>query len=378
VWRRRQIQAQERGGGGGGGGGGPDDSSETPSPSNDATASQSTGHTEVLHTSGQSSALADISKVGQPDTLVSSALDHIEPLVGTVTGELGSGLSTIVSATTDEISKIPLGTVVLSALDHVAPLIGTVTGELGSEPLGIENGTAIGLRGTGEDTPLNLKAVVGFDLHVMPDGGVVATEASLAPPGATLSHSMGDLGFVASMPSADGIGVQSPGISHEVDDLFAVDQNATGLQNNADMTSSNPTRLGTAGAPPVDLGIEGVSRGGAEGTTPDAAPVVHTVGEATDVTPGHSLEFSTSPSSAGDALFQGTKYTDYHMALQNGGSLLGTTSESVSAPTITALPSEAIVLTHADSSAVTQPPEPAAPEHQTLTTSTHSLTVHIH
>ena len=87
------------------------------------------------------------------------------------------------------------------------------------------------MRVTGEDTPLNLKDVVGFDLHVTPDGGVVATEASLAPPGLRLSHSIGDVGFVASIPSADGIGVQSPGISHEVDDLFAVDQNATDLEN---------------------------------------------------------------------------------------------------------------------------------------------------
>ena len=89
---------------------GPDHSSETQSPSNDTTASQSAGDTEVLNTSGQSSALDEISKVVQPDTLVSSALDHIEPSVGTVTGALGSELSTIVSATTNEISKIPLST----------------------------------------------------------------------------------------------------------------------------------------------------------------------------------------------------------------------------------------------------------------------------
>jgi hypothetical protein len=189
---------------------------------------------------------------------------------------------------------------------------------------------------------------------------------------------MGDLGFVASTSSVDSSSVVSPGISHEVDDLFAVDQPPPDLHNLGNATSSIQMGLAKAGAPPVDLGTEGVLGGVAEGTTPDAAPVVHTVGEATDVTPGHSLEFSTAPSSAGDALFQGTKYTDYHMALQSAGSLLATTSESVSAPTITALPSEPTVLTHADSSAVTPPPEQVAPEHQNLTTSIHSLSVLIH
>ena len=189
---------------------------------------------------------------------------------------------------------------------------------------------------------------------------------------------MGDLGFVASTSSVDSSSVVSPGISHEVDDLFAVDQNPPDLHDLGNATSSIQIGLANAGTPPVDLGTEGVLGGVAEGTPPDAAPVVHTVGEATDVTPGHSLAFATAPSSAGDALFHGTNYTDYHMALQSGGSLLGTTSESVSVPTITALPSEPTVLTHADNSAVTPPPEQAAPEHQNLSTSIHSLSVHLH
>jgi hypothetical protein len=110
-----------------------------------------------------------------------------------------------------------------------------------------------------------------------------------------------------------------------------------------------------------------------------AAPVVNTVGEATDVTPGHSLEFSTPLSSVGDALFQGTKYTDYHMALQTCVSAVGNSiSESASVPAITAPPVEQPSLVHADSSAVTQAPEQAAPEHQDLATPIHSLSVHIH
>jgi hypothetical protein len=272
---------------------------------------------------------------------------------------------------------VSLDTLVSSALDHVEPSIGAMTGALeDSEPSTIENGTPIGLPGAGEDTPINLKDVLGFDLHVISGSGGVATEAALAPPGISLSHSIEDVGFVAGMPSADSISALPPGISDEVDDLFAVGQGASDLHNLGNATSPNqrgPAKAGT----PADLGIEGLPGGLAEGTTSPA--IVHTVGEATDVTPGHSLEFSTPPSSAGDALFQGTKYTDYHMALQTGVTPVGNAiSESASAPAITAPPVEQPSLTHADSSAVTQPPEQAAPEHQDLTMPIHSLSVHIH
>jgi hypothetical protein len=321
----------------------------------------------------------EISKVVSLDTLVSSALGHVEPSIGTVTGALGSELSTIVSGTSNEISKVvSLDTLVSSVLDHVEPSIGTVTGALGSEPSTIESGTPIGLPVAGEDTPINLKDVVGFDLRITPGSGAVATEAALAPPGISLSHSIGDVGFVASMPSTDSISALPPGISHEVDDLFAVGQDASDLDNLGNATSPNETGLAKAGTQ-ADLGVEGLPGGLAAATASPAAPVVHTVGEASDVTPGHSLELSTPPSSAGDALFQGTKYTDYHMVLQTGVSAVGNIiSEPASVPAIAAPPVEQPSLAHADSSALTQPPEQAAPGHQDLTTPIHSLSVHIH
>ena len=40
------------------------------------------------------------------DMLVSSALDHVEPSIGTVTGALGSELSTVVNGTSNEIPKV--------------------------------------------------------------------------------------------------------------------------------------------------------------------------------------------------------------------------------------------------------------------------------
>jgi phage-related protein len=328
----------------------------------------------------------EISNVIQPDTLLSSALDHVEPSIGAATGALGSELSTIVSATSNEISNVIQPNTLASALDHVEPSIGAATGALDSEPSTIENGTPFGLPAAGEDTPINLKDVLGFDLHVNLSSGAVATEATLAPPGTSLSHSIGDLGFVTTMPSADSISDQPPGISHEVDDLFATGQSASDLQNLGSATSQNQMGLAKAATPATDLGIEGTPADLAARTTSPATPVVQTVGEATDVTPGHSLEFSTPSSSAGDALFQGTNYTDYHMALQTGvspvvgtpsESAIGTTFETTSVPAITAVPVEQPPVTHADSSAVTQPPQQAAAEHQDLTP-IQSLSAHIH
>jgi hypothetical protein len=95
--------------------------------------------------------------------------------------------------------------------------------------------------------------------------------------------------------------------------------------------------------------------------------------------PGTRLSSQRRHLRKGDALFQGTKYTDYHMVLQTGVSAVGNTiSESASVPAIAAPPVEQPSLAHADSSALTQPPEQAAPEHQDLTTPIHSLSVHIH
>ena len=127
------------------------------------------------------------------------------------------------------------------------------------------------------------------------------------------------------MPSADSISALPPGISHEVDDLFAVGQGSSDLDNLGNATSPNQMGLAKAGTQ-ADLGAEGIPSDLAAGTASSTAAIVHTVGEATDVTPGHSLEFSTPPSSEGDALFQGTKYTDYHMALQTGVSPVGNTN----------------------------------------------------
>ena len=119
------------------------ESSETQSPSNDTTTSQSAVDTGLVNTSGRSLPQDEISKVIQPNALVSSALDHLEPSIGTVTDALGSELSTVVSGTANEISHvIQPNTLFSSALDHLEPSIGTVTGALGSELSTVISGAA--------------------------------------------------------------------------------------------------------------------------------------------------------------------------------------------------------------------------------------------
>ena len=63
-----------------------------------------------------------------------------------MTGALGSELSTAVSGAANEISHvIERNTLISSALDHLEPSIGTVTGALGSELSTVVSGTPIGL-----------------------------------------------------------------------------------------------------------------------------------------------------------------------------------------------------------------------------------------
>ena len=121
------------------------------------------------------------------------------------------------------------------------------------------------------------------------------------------------------MPSTDSISALPPGISHEVDDLFAVGQDASDLDNLGNATSPNETGLAKAGTQ-ADLGVEGLPGGLAAATASPAAPVVHTVGEASDVTPGHSLELSTPPSRQAMPFFKAqstpTTIWSYKLAFQ--------------------------------------------------------------
>ena len=364
------------GGGGGGGGGGPDPSNETQAVS-DGSQSQSTDSlidTDLVRDPAQNGSLDEISKAIPHDILGPQALDHIGSSIGAVTGALVSEASTL-------ISDIPLP--LNAALDHIGPSIGTVSGALVSEASTLISDIPIDVSIAPDDGPINLKDVVGFDLHLLAGSGAVAPEVALAPLGINLSHSIGDFGFVTHIPTVDSVHAVKPGISQEVDGLFATGQGLSDFNHLGYAASPNQFGLPKASD---DLGVGGNSAlgpldvAGAPGyppgvTLPTVQNVAAVVGDATDVTPGHSIEFSTPPpSSEGDALFQGNKYTDYHMALQTDASSVG---HSASAAGILAPPVETPSLAQSDSSTVTQPLQHAIPEHQDVTP-IHSFSVHSH
>src|ERR1700722_4902536 len=387
------------GGGGGGGGGGPDPSNETQAVS-DGSQSQSTDSlidTDLVRDPAQNGSLDEISKAIPHDILGPQALDHIGSSIGAVTGALVSEASTLISdipltlnpaldhigssigavtgALVSEastlISDIPLP--LNAALDHIGPSIGTVSGALVSEASTLISDIPIDVSIAPDDGPINLKDVVGFDLHLLAGSGAVAPEVALAPLGINLSHSIGDFGFVTHIPTVDSVHAVKPGISQEVDGLFATGQGLSDFNHLGYAASPNQFGLPKASD---DLGVGGNSAlgpldvAGAPGyppgvTLPTVQNVAAVVGDATDVTPGHSIEFSTPPpSSEGDALFQGNKYTDYHMALQTDASSVG---HSASAAGILAPPVETPSLAQSDSSTVTQPLQHAIPEHQDVT-----------
>jgi hypothetical protein len=397
------------GGGGGGGGGGPDPSNETQAVS-DGSQSQSTDSlidTDLVRDPAQNGSLDEISKAIPHDILGPQALDHIGSSIGAVTGALVSEASTLigdipltlnpaldhigssigavtgalVSEASTLISDIPLP--LNAALDHIGPSIGTVSGALVSEASTLISDIPIDVSIAPDDGPINLKDVVGFDLHLLAGSGAVAPEVALAPLGINLSHSIGDFGFVTHIPTVDSVHAVKPGISQEVDGLFATGQGLSDFNHLGYAASPNQFGLPKASD---DLGVGGNSAlgpldvAGAPGyppgvTLPTVQNVAAVVGDATDVTPGHSIEFSTPPpSSEGDALFQGNKYTDYHMALQTDASSVG---HSASAAGILAPPVETPSLAQSDSSTVTQPLQHAIPEHQDVTP-IHSFSVHSH
>ncbi len=92
------------------------------------------------------------------------------------------------------------------------------------------------------------------------------------------------------------------------------------------------------------------------------APHVGIVGEATDLTPGHSVDFPGQPVPEGDALFSGTSYTDYHVALNTGVSSSAVNGITATTSTVTNT-HDAGSVSPVDSPNASHASEPPAPEH---------------
>jgi len=75
------------------------------------------------------------------------------------------------------------------------------------------------------------------------------------------------------------------------------------------------------------------------------------VGEATAITPGHSIEFAAPVLPEGDVLFRGNNYTDYHVALQSTGPSAESNSIPSSIIGVVTTP-DATALAHVDTPAI--------------------------
>jgi hypothetical protein len=136
-------------------------------------------------------------------------------------------------------------------------------------------------------------------------------------------------------------------------------------------TSGLSSDLGsTAGAPLEKVSASGLSISQESGSntnlsmvsTVSDAPHVGIVGEATDLTPGHSVDFPAQPVPEGDALFSGTSYTDYHVALNTGVSSNAVNGIGDTKTTVTNT-HDAASVSPVDSPNASHASEPPAPEH---------------
>jgi hypothetical protein len=185
---------------------------------------------------------------------------------------------------------------------------------------------------------------------------------------AALTISAGSAPYASLIGSATSMSVQSLGDSTSLLDVGHAN-NVPPEVSNVLASSSVSYELGND----VSGVLETVNNA-ASATSPDSGsntastvsdvPHVSIVGEATDMTPGHSIDFPAQPTSPTDVLFSGNSYTEYHVTLQSEApSVVG--SSSIATATSTADTAEAASLSHVDAPAVSHSAAlPTAPEHQ--------------
>jgi hypothetical protein len=260
-----------------------------------------------------------------------------------------------------------------SGLAHTATdVVSTLTGSVADilAPIGLSSS-------------VDLKDLLGFDLHVNPNGEFIATDLGTA---LDQSPSYAIANTVSSVVShvADGLPMLNFGTSNALDSLFGVDNHSvvghvsdlTSIISNDDIDSDDATSAlkgsltsnGTASLEKLADVLLATSPDGssnmllpAAGGVPASAPV-SIVGEGTAVTPGHSIDFPAPVLPESDVLFRGNSYTDYHVALQTMGPIAGSNSIATTLTSVASTP-DTTSLTHVDSPA----PNPSAASSATPT-----------
>jgi hypothetical protein len=409
--------------GGGGGGGGSAGANDAPASADNVANFQDV---DALRNDRQDGLIGQSPAAQEtPDGPSSGAAVESSDSVGLADISVGEG-TVLASAPSEVISSDT--TLVPKILSAPVNLISTVTSAVSEiiSPVGF-------------DTPLNLKDVLGFDLHVNGAGEFVANDLSTAldvNPSqlvADVSTAIGlatedlpqlDFGASKTLDNLLGNGLLDVGhLSDPISDVSSVFAK-TGLgsdlgsdagaalekvsasalsishesgsnTNLLDLGSSNDVDGLSGGKGLLDVGhlsevipepssavpTSGLSNdlGSTAGTTLEKVggpalsisresgantdlSTVSIVGEATDLTPGHSVDFPAQPVPEGDVLFSGTNYTDYHVALNTGVSSSAVNGITATTTTVTHT-HDAASVSPVDSPNASHASEPPAPEH---------------
>jgi hypothetical protein len=340
--------ASPAGDGGGGGGGGAGGGTEASDPADlDSLASSGSLDSSMAGT-GSPSELS-----GTPVGILTEMLHQV--VVGAAPTEITIGNS---------LSGLVIDPAV-AELSGLAPAATTVISTITSSVGGI-------LASDGLNPLVNLKEILGFDLGINQSGEFTATDLgaaldhipSYALDNSVLTPVLHPVMAIAT-PVTDGLPVLDLGTTNPLDGLFGAgnhsvigqlgdaladggdhsgelggtisaikgslvdnvisitaDQHVGNLTDALTATSS----VGSANTPSTLIGtfLAAIA-------VPDSTHV-GIVGEATDMTPGHSIELTAASVPEADVLFRGNSYTDYHVALQSTGSSVG----SGTAPTLSA------------------------------------------
>jgi hypothetical protein len=220
-----------------------------------------------------------------------------------------------------------------------------------------------------------VKDVLGFDLHVNGAGEFVANDLTTALD-VNPSQLVADVSTTTG-PATEDLPRLDFGASKALDDLLgkglldvghlsdAISEPSSVVATSAsDLGSDASAALEKVSAPALSISHEsGSNTNPSMVSTVSDVPHLGIVGEATDLTPGHSVDFPAQPVPEGDALFSGTSYTDYHVALNTAvsssaanGTIATTTTVTNTHDVASASPVDSPNASHAS--------EPPAPEHQ--------------
>jgi hypothetical protein len=339
------ASAPALGGGGGGGGGGP----------HDAVASEA-GASSYSAVSFQDGDLTNETLGGLAGQSLSS---------GEIPYGLPNGLAVDASASGGLIDISVGGEPILASTTHDLISAATTTVSEILSPVGL-------------DTAVNLKDILGFDVQLSGTHGFLANDLGAALE-ANLPQPVANLMSTAVGATPESLSLLDFGASKTLDNLLGPNDlfDVGHLNSVTVLTSGQVTASGMTGnlSGDGDAALEKLT--GALATGPDSASDANlpvdlgsdvprvgvVVGEATDVTPGHSIDFPSQALPEGDVLFGGSGYTDYHVALNTSVSSSSVNGVTATATAVTNT-HDAASLSLVDAPNASHASEPPAPEHQ--------------